>query len=87
MRVKADGDPLTFDALLVESKSAREQAQGRKLPLVVYPHGGPHSNQGVDYYPGVTLLALQAYPVLIVNYRSARDSCHAFMNANTPMVF
>ncbi len=69
MRVKAEGDPLTFDALLIESKAAKAKGADAKLPLVVYPHGGPHSNQGVEHYASITLLALQAYPVLLVNYR------------------
>lgn len=37
----------TFDSLLVLSKAAKAAAvvEGKKMPLVLYPHGGPHSNQ------------------------------------------
>jgi len=62
------GDGQAFDALLVQRKGG--DAQG-KVPLVVYPHGGPHSNQGVDMYAGPTLLALHGMAVLVVNYRGS----------------
>jgi len=72
MSILPEGETLSFDALLVESKSAKAKAvAGKKVPLVLYPHGGPHSNQGVDFYPSPTLLALHGYAVLIVNYRGS----------------
>ena len=39
----------SFDALLLEPAGAKEAALskgGPKIPLIAYPHGGPHSNMG-----------------------------------------
>ena len=39
----------SFDALLLEPAAAKEAALnkgGPKIPLIAYPHGGPHSNMG-----------------------------------------
>ncbi|KAJ1495951.1 hypothetical protein T484DRAFT_1760956 [Baffinella frigidus] len=66
----------TFDAILVESAQAKEAwraagGKGEKMPLVVYPHGGPHSNMGAEFYAGPALLALEGFSVLMVNYRGS----------------
>jgi hypothetical protein len=39
----------SFDALLLEPAGAKDAALskgGPKIPLIAYPHGGPHSNMG-----------------------------------------
>ena len=50
-RQAADSDGMmgSFDALLLEPAAAKEAALnkgGPKVPLIAYPHGGPHSNMG-----------------------------------------
>ena len=47
-------------------------AEGRNLPLVVMPHGGPHGPRDRwGYDPYLQLLATQGYAVLQVNYRGS----------------
>ena len=41
----------------------------RNLPLVVYPHGGPHARDNWGFDPVVQFLASRGYAVLQVNYR------------------
>lgn len=41
------------------------------MPLIAYPHGGPHSNQGQEHYLGCAALVVQGYSVLLVNYRGS----------------
>ena len=48
-----------------------EAAQRPKLPLIAYPHGGPHSNMGTEHYASVALLVLQGFSVLLVNFRGS----------------
>lgn len=50
-RQAADSEGMmgSFDALLLEPAAAKEAALnkgGPKIPLIAYPHGGPHSNMG-----------------------------------------
>jgi dipeptidyl aminopeptidase/acylaminoacyl peptidase len=62
-----------FDGILLEPTGAKEAAQksGPKLPLIAYPHGGPHSNMGCEYYASIAVLVLQGYAVLLINYRGS----------------
>jgi len=49
------------------------------LPLVVYPHGGPHGVRDEWYYQGdVQLLANRGYAILQVNYRGSGGFGNAF---------
>ncbi|KAL1021623.1 hypothetical protein UPYG_G00015690 [Umbra pygmaea] len=59
---------LDFDALLVKPKEVRE---GVKLPLVVYPHGGPHSVFVADWLLSSSVLCRMGFAVLLVNYRGS----------------
>lgn len=49
-----------------------------KLPLVVYPHGGPHSRDYWGFDWEVQLLASQGYAVLQANFRGSRGFGQAF---------
>jgi acylaminoacyl-peptidase len=43
----------------------------KKIPLVVVPHGGPHSCSTSNYIPGPAFLCDSGYAVLIPNYRGS----------------
>ncbi len=43
----------------------------QKLPLVLLPHGGPISRDGLDFDPLTSFLASRGYAVLQVNYRGS----------------
>jgi acylaminoacyl-peptidase len=53
--------------LLLPTKTRKE---GEKLPVIVVPHGGPHSCSASGYMPGVAYLASK-YAVLLPNYRGS----------------
>lgn len=55
-------------------------SNGKQLPLVVNPHGGPHGVFDVwGYSTEVQLLANRGYAVLQVNFRGSGGYGHAFM--------
>jgi acylaminoacyl-peptidase len=59
---------VTFEAILVTPKAASD---GRRPPLVVIPHGGPHSAHTTAFSVYYTALATLGYAVLLVNYRGS----------------
>lgn len=61
--------PAAFEAILLEP--AREQG-APPPPLVVFPHGGPHSADSTHYWGGVAFLASLGQAVLLINYRGSR---------------
>jgi dipeptidyl aminopeptidase/acylaminoacyl peptidase len=44
---------------------------GKKLPLIVYPHGGPHARDSWGYDFMVQFMASRGYAVLQVNFRGS----------------
>ncbi len=46
-------------------------AEPSRLPLVMYPHGGPHSRDEWGFDPVVQLMASRGYAVLQVNFRGS----------------
>jgi acylaminoacyl-peptidase len=48
-----------------------EQPDARKPPLIVVPHGGPHSCTSTTYSPNYAFLCASGYAVLHVNYRGS----------------
>src|SRR5437773_1565453 len=54
---------------------------GRKYPLVLTIHGGPHSNYGNIFFPEFQMLAGQGYWVLFTNPRGSSGYGHAFTYA------
>src|SRR5881396_3721580 len=54
---------------------------GRKYPLVLSIHGGPHSNYGNVVFPEFQMLAGQGYWVLFTNPRGSTGYGHAFTYA------
>ncbi|KAG7273133.1 hypothetical protein CRUP_005461 [Coryphaenoides rupestris] len=59
---------LDFEALLIKPKEVQE---GRKLPLVVTPHGGPHSVIVAEWLLSSSVLCRMGFAVLLVNYRGS----------------
>jgi len=73
-RDKKEGMEGLFDAILLEQTLAKQNALqegGAKVPIIVYPHGGPHSNMGQEHYAACATLVLEGYSVLLVNYRGS----------------
>jgi dipeptidyl aminopeptidase/acylaminoacyl peptidase len=53
----------------------------KPLPTVVLPHGGPISNDTLDFDPWAAFLATRGYAVLQVNFRGSEGLGHAHMQA------
>src|SRR2546428_12114811 len=51
---------------------------GKKYPLVLSIHGGPHSNYGNVFFPEFQMLAGQGYWMLFTNPRGSSGYGHAF---------
>ncbi|MEQ2197490.1 hypothetical protein XENOCAPTIV_030198, partial [Xenoophorus captivus] len=59
---------LVFEAVLVKPKEVKE---GVKLPLIVLPHGGPHSVIVAEWILSVSVRCRMGFAVLLVNYRGS----------------
>ncbi|CAM9158341.1 unnamed protein product [Lampetra planeri] len=59
---------LDFEALLIKPKEVKD---GVKLPLVVTPHGGPHSVIVADWLLSSSVLCRMGFAILLVNYRGS----------------
>ncbi|XP_056629516.1 acylamino-acid-releasing enzyme isoform X2 [Triplophysa dalaica] len=59
---------LDFDALLLKPS---EMTSGKKLALVVLPHGGPHSVLLSEWILSTAVLCKMGFGVLLVNYRGS----------------
>jgi dipeptidyl aminopeptidase/acylaminoacyl peptidase len=53
----------------------------RKLPLIVYPHGGPYDRDSWGYDDSVQLFANRGYAVLQINYRASTGYGKKFLQA------
>jgi dienelactone hydrolase len=56
-------------------------SNGKNLPLVVYPHGGPWARDAWGYDPIAQFLANRGYAVLQPNFRSSTGYGKKFLNA------
>ncbi|KAM3618441.1 uncharacterized protein V6R79_020412 [Siganus canaliculatus] len=59
---------LDFEALLIKPKEVKD---GVKLPLIVTPHGGPHSVTVAEWLLSSSVLCKMGFAVLLVNYRGS----------------
>ena len=49
-----------------------DDAGGEKLPLIVVPHGGPHTCMSTSYFPSYAFLCKHGrYAILHVNFRGS----------------
>lgn len=55
--------------------------EGKKYPLIVEIHGGPHTMYSNTFFHELQLLAAQGYGVLYVNPRGSHGYSQAFVNA------
>ncbi|GAA6059557.1 hypothetical protein JCM10212_000613 [Sporobolomyces blumeae] len=55
-------------------------------PLIVYPHGGPHSAYSSDFSHGVASLALAGYRVALVNYPGSTGFGQDFIDVLPPQL-
>ncbi len=55
--------------------------EGKKYPLIVEIHGGPHTMYGHSFFHEMQLLAAQGYGVLYVNPRGSHGYSQSFVNA------
>ncbi|KAK7102313.1 acylamino-acid-releasing enzyme-like isoform X1 [Littorina saxatilis] len=65
-----DCDYLKFEALLYLPVKV-DKDDGRKPPLVLFPHGGPHSTFDCGFALNPTVLAYCGFAVLCVNFRGS----------------
>uniref|UniRef100_A0A3Q2PXR2 Acylamino-acid-releasing enzyme n=1 Tax=Fundulus heteroclitus TaxID=8078 RepID=A0A3Q2PXR2_FUNHE len=59
---------LDFEAVLIKPKGVKD---GVKLPLIVLPHGGPHSVLVAEWLLSVSVLCRMGFALLLVNYRGS----------------
>ncbi|XP_008412063.1 acylamino-acid-releasing enzyme-like isoform X2 [Poecilia reticulata] len=57
-----------YEAVLMKPKEVKE---GVKLPLIVLPHGGPHSVIVAEWLLSTSVLCRMGFGVLLVNYRGS----------------
>ncbi|XP_023676839.2 acylamino-acid-releasing enzyme isoform X1 [Paramormyrops kingsleyae] len=59
---------LDFEAILLKPKNTKE---GTTLPLIVSPHGGPHSVFVAEWFLSCAVLCKMGFAILLVNYRGS----------------
>ncbi|XP_014907549.1 acylamino-acid-releasing enzyme-like isoform X2 [Poecilia latipinna] len=59
---------IDYEAVLMKPKEVKE---GVKLPLIVLPHGGPHSVIVAEWLLSTSVLCRMGFGVLLVNYRGS----------------
>ena len=77
--------PVTIEArdglMLPAYLTLPPDSDGKNLPLVVNPHGGPRARDTYGFRPDVQLLANRGYAVLQVNFRGSTGYGQAFDKA------
>jgi dipeptidyl aminopeptidase/acylaminoacyl peptidase len=86
-RVIAEGEVLrwkSFDGLEIEGVLTRPSKPGAKqpYPLVLHPHGGPHSRSTAGFNFTVQVLAAHGYAVFQPNYRGSDGYGQKWINAD-----
>lgn len=69
---QSEGEKRPFEALLLMPQAVGElRSHSRPFPLVVSPHGGPHSLMPTVFVPSYAFLVSQGFAVLHVNFRGS----------------
>lgn len=76
--VRWRSDEFTISALLFKPKND----EGKRMPAVVMPHGGPTAQSINFWYPQIQQLVSEGYVVLCPNYRGSTGYGRAFQEAN-----
>ena len=72
----------SFDGTRVEAfLTEPEHSDGRKHPMIVMMHGGPHGQQGPSFNHKAQVYAAQGWAVLMVNYRGSTGYGQKFVDA------
>ena len=78
LRIATGDEGECVEVILTGSRSAaataasgEEEEEPRLSPLVVYPHGGPHSAWSTTFHARSVMMALDGYVVAKVNYRGS----------------
>lgn len=74
-------DGLPLDAYLTLPRGRTPEDGGPALPMVLLPHGGPHSRDDGDFDAWTEFLADRGYLVLQVNFRGSDGYGHEFFSA------
>jgi dipeptidyl aminopeptidase/acylaminoacyl peptidase len=59
-----------------------DYSAGRRYPLIVEAHGGPHGRQSIGFNPTWQLFAARGFMVLAPNFRGSGDYSQAFVDAD-----
>ena len=76
-------DVTTRDGMIIHGYlTVPHGSDGKNLPLIVNPHGGPHGvRDDWGFNPEVQLLANRGFAVLQMNYRGSGGYGNAFISA------
>lgn len=79
-----DVKPISYkarDDLLIHGYlTLPKEAEGKRIPLIVHPHGGPYGIRDLwGWNPEIQFLANRGYAVLQMNYRGSGGYGHKFM--------
>ncbi len=75
-------DGLRVEGTLWRPASATGKRGGRRVPTIIYPHGGPTWQSYRGFQPFKLLLAREGYAVLDVDFRGSTGYGRAFRHAN-----
>jgi dipeptidyl aminopeptidase/acylaminoacyl peptidase len=70
------------DGLTIHGYLTLPRGGGKKLPLIVNPHGGPWVRDAWGYNPEVQFLASRGYAILQMNFRGSTGYGRAFWEAS-----
>lgn len=77
-------DEVSFDLPIQSILLLPVASSGAKPPLIVVPHGGPHSASSTTYMPGYAFLCGHGgYAILLVNYRGSTGFGHRSVESLT----
>jgi dipeptidyl aminopeptidase/acylaminoacyl peptidase len=75
-------DGLTVEGTLWRPTAATGKRGGKRVPTIIYPHGGPTWQAYRSFQPFKLLLAREGYAVLDVDFRGSTGYGRAFRHAN-----